>query len=49
MAFISAIPYMGVKQDFVMFANHYQEVKEGIYAMLVAGNQVIGVGVAQKK
>lgn len=49
MAFVSAVPYMGTKQDFVMFSNHYTELEEGIYALVVNGNQIINVGYGQKK
>lgn len=50
MAFVTAIPYMGTKQDFVMFANHYHDdIDTGIYVMKVTGNQVIDVAIAQKK
>ena len=48
MAFISAVPYMGVKTDFVMFANNYQELKEGIYAFVVESNKIIKVGYGKK-
>lgn len=50
MAFVTAIPYMGTKQDFVMFANHYHDdINTGIYVMKVTGNQVIDIAIAQKK
>lgn len=49
MAFITAVPYMEVKTDFVMFASNYQELKEGIYAFIVEGNKIIKVGYGIKK
>ena len=49
MAFITAVPYMGVKTDFVMFASNYQELKEGIYAFVIESNKIIKVGYGTKK
>ena len=49
MAFISAVPYMGTKTDFVMFASNYHELQEGIYAFVVAGNKIVNVGLGIKK
>lgn len=52
MAFISAIPYMGIKTDFVMFASSFREqyaYLKGVYVLEVSkGNQVVGIATPDK-
>ena len=49
---MSAIPYMGIKTDFVMFASSFREqyaYLKGVYVLEVSkGNQVVGIATPDK-
>lgn len=50
MAFITAIPHNGVKQEFVMFASNYVKIDTGMYVLKVRNcNQIVDVMKAKKK
>lgn len=50
MAFVTAIPHLGKKQEFVMFSNYYQELQNKVYGLVIErGNLITDVAKPIKK